>query len=79
MFLVTCAVGSFVQARDTARGEEEEERADSNLGNVTIKSRKKGVASSTKIRGCIHKKISGLEQKAKKVPRVFFKNWCSGT
>ena len=24
-------------------------------------------------RGCIHKKISGLEQKAKKVPRVFFK------
>jgi hypothetical protein len=27
----------------------------------------------------IHKKISGLEKKAKKVPRVFFQNWCSGT
>ncbi len=30
-------------------------------------------------RGGIHKKISGLEKKAKKVPRVFFQNWCSGT
>jgi hypothetical protein len=31
------------------------------------------------IRGGIHKKNSGLKKKAKKVPRVFFQNWCSGT
>jgi hypothetical protein len=30
-------------------------------------------------RGGIHKKISALEKIAKKVPRVFFQNWCSGT
>ncbi len=43
------AVGPFAQARDAAQGEEEEERADSNLRKVTIESRKKGVASSTKM------------------------------
>ncbi len=40
------------------------------------------VGSSTypcHIRGGIHKKISALEKIAKKVPRVFFQNWCSGT
>jgi hypothetical protein len=30
-------------------------------------------------RGGIHKKVSALEKKAKKVPRVFFRNWCSRT
>jgi hypothetical protein len=30
-------------------------------------------------RSCIHKKISRLEQKSKKVPRVFLKIWCLGT
>jgi hypothetical protein len=42
------AVGSFAQARDTARQEEEEkEHADQNLKRVTIKRRKKGLRSST--------------------------------
>ncbi len=40
-------VGPFVQARDAAQQEEEEERADSNLRKVTIKRRKKGLRNST--------------------------------
>jgi hypothetical protein len=31
------------------------------------------------IRGGIHKKIRALEKIVKKVPHVFFQNWCSGT
>jgi hypothetical protein len=42
------AVGPLAQARDTARQEEEEERADHNLKKVTFKRRKKGLRSSTK-------------------------------
>jgi hypothetical protein len=44
-----CAVDPFAQARVTARQEEEEEHADHNLGKVTIKRRKKGLRSSTKM------------------------------
>ncbi len=43
------AVGPLAQARDTAQQEEEEERADHNLRRVTIKRRKKGLRSSTKM------------------------------
>jgi hypothetical protein len=43
------AVDPLVQARDTARQEEEEEHADHNLRKVTIKRRKKGLHSSTKM------------------------------
>jgi hypothetical protein len=44
-----CAVGPFAQARDAAQGEEEEEHADPNLRKVTIKRRKRGLRSSTKM------------------------------
>jgi hypothetical protein len=47
--LYNSAVGPFAHARDTARQEEEEEHADHNLGKVTIKRRKKGLHSSTKM------------------------------
>jgi hypothetical protein len=47
--LYDCAVGLFAKARDTAQQEEEEERADHNLGNVTFNRRKKGLRSSTKM------------------------------
>jgi hypothetical protein len=43
------AVGPFAQARDAAQQEEEEEHADYNLRKVTIKRRKKGLRSSTKM------------------------------
>ncbi len=42
-------VGSSAQARDAAWREEEEEHADPNLRKVTIKRRKKGLHSSTKM------------------------------
>jgi hypothetical protein len=45
--LYDSAVGSFAQARDAAQQEEEEEHTDFNLKKVTIKSSKRGVASST--------------------------------
>jgi hypothetical protein len=52
-FLLLCsprsAVGPFAQARDAARQEKEEEHADHNLRKVTIKRRKNGLRSSTKI------------------------------
>ncbi len=41
------AVGPLAQASETAQREEEEERADHNLRRMTIKSRKKGLHSST--------------------------------
>jgi hypothetical protein len=44
-----CAIGPFAQARDTARQEVEEERADHNLRKVTSKRRKKGLHNSTKM------------------------------
>jgi hypothetical protein len=43
------AVGSSAQARDAAQREEEKEHADPNLRKVTIKRRKKGLHSSTKM------------------------------
>ncbi len=43
------AIGSFAQARDTARRVEEEEHADHNLRKVTFERRKKGLPSSTKM------------------------------
>ncbi len=47
--LYNSAVGPFAQARDAAQQEEEEEHADPNLRKVTIKRRKKGLHSSTKM------------------------------
>jgi hypothetical protein len=43
------AVGPFAQARDAAKWEEEEESVDPNLRKVTIKRRKKGLHSRTKM------------------------------
>ncbi len=43
------SVGSFAQVRNAAQQVAEEEHADSSLRKVTIKRRKKGVASSTKM------------------------------
>ncbi len=43
------AVGPSAQARDAAQWEEEEECADHNLRKVTIKRRRKGLRSSTKM------------------------------
>jgi hypothetical protein len=43
------AVGPFAQARDTAQQKEEKEHADHNLKIETIKRRKKGSHSSTKM------------------------------
>ncbi len=42
-------VGSSAPARDAAQREEEEEHADPNMRKVTIKRRKKGLCSSTKM------------------------------
>jgi hypothetical protein len=42
-------VGPFAQARDTEQQEEKEEHADHNLRKVTIKRRKKGLHSCTKM------------------------------
>ncbi len=47
--LYNCAVGPVAQARDTARQEKEEERADHNMRKMTVERRKKGLHSSTKI------------------------------
>ncbi len=47
--LYDSVIGPFAQARVAAQQEEEEEHADSNLRKVTIKSRKKGLLSSTKM------------------------------
>ncbi len=49
LVLYDSAVGSFAQARDEAQQDKEEERADPNLRKVTIKRRKKGLHSSTKM------------------------------
>ena len=49
LVLYNSVVGSSAQARDAAQQEEEEERADPNLRKVTIKRRKKGLHSSTKM------------------------------
>ncbi len=43
------AIGPFAQARDAAQQEEEEEHADPNRRKVTIKRRKKGLRSNTKM------------------------------
>ncbi len=43
------AVGPLAQARDAAQREEEDECADHNLRKVTIKRKKKGLRSSTKM------------------------------
>jgi hypothetical protein len=47
--LYDSAIGPFLQARDAAQQEEEEECADPNLKKVTIERRKKGLPSSTKM------------------------------
>ena len=49
LVLYDSAIGPFAQARDAAQREEEEEHADHNLRKVTIKRRKKGLHSSTKM------------------------------
>jgi hypothetical protein len=49
LVLYDSVVGSSAQARDAALQEEEEERADPNWKKVTIKRRKKGLGSSTKM------------------------------
>jgi hypothetical protein len=43
------AIGPFAQDRDAAQQEEKEEHTDLNLRKVTIKRRKKGLHSSTKM------------------------------
>jgi hypothetical protein len=49
LVLYNSVVGSSAQARDAAQQEEEEEHADPNLRKVTIKRRKKGLRSITKM------------------------------
>ena len=54
--------------------------ADNSDGHAVCGCNEKHIATMTHMnRGCIDKKISGLKKKAKKVPRVFFQNKCSGT
>jgi hypothetical protein len=49
LVLYNSAVGPLAQARDAAQQEEEDEHDDHNLRRVTIKRRKQGLHSSTKM------------------------------
>jgi hypothetical protein len=64
------AVSPLAQARDAARQEEEDKHADHNLRRVTIKRRKKGLRSSTKMDFKRHRTDSYLAQMHVYLPRT---------